>query len=957
MSSVKPTPPRAGQTDDSEELPSRYIVGIDLGTTNSAVSFLDTASEHARPTTFPIPQVVAPGQVENRSTLPSFHYQGAEGELPAGSFRLPWSGADPSFCVGVFARDHGTAVPGRMINSAKSWLSHSGVDRTAPLLPWHGAADLEKLSPVEVSARLLGHIRAAWNHAYPGEPLERQDIVLTLPASFDEIARELTVQAAAKAGLARIFLIEEPQAAFYDWLSKHADDWQQRVSPGQTILVCDIGGGTSDFTLIRARADEQEKVQFHRVAVGEHLILGGDNLDLALAKHLEHRLTGGGELPADRWSVLVRRARQIKEQFLQADAPETLTVNLPAAGAKLIGGGMQCEVAREEVERLLLEGFLPRARLSEGPETRTSGFQEFGLPYAPDAAMTRWLADFLRRHVQAIDPDAQTEMNAVRPDIILFNGGFFESPVLRARLIEVLTSWFQTDTPGWKPLLLENRQLDLAVAQGAAYYGRVRRGEGVRIASNLARTYYIGVGNSATGVPQALCLLPATIQPGEEVDLTEKTFELRISEPVEFPLYISSTRLIDRAGQIVPVDPKEIKSLPPIRTVLRVRRRHEATTVQVRLHARLSEIGTIELWCGEVDTERTWRLQFDVRSATQTDVAAHVSAKESEGFFDEEHWTGAMTLLEDTFLPDGHHKPQKLLKEVEEALEMPRAEWPTSLLRRMWEKLMDLEPGRRRSSTHEARWLNLTGFSLRPGYGLALDDWRVSETWKALQGKVAHNDDNCKNQSAILWRRIAGGLTRGQQQALAEPILVATRSLHRRQAGGRPGAGQGNAAGINLSPEQAIEPWRLLGSLERLDARQKIEIGNMLIDLIGRKKLAPARSAMAWTIGRLGSRTPLYGPLNTVVPKGTVAQWLAKIYALPAHTAMDRVAVMLLARRTDDRYRDLGESPRQKAAEWLTEQNAPPHFAEIVREGGLLDEEQQREVFGESLPTGLTLVS
>lgn len=940
----------AAQPGLEEELPSRYIVGIDLGTTNSAVTFLDTRQEGTVIETFLIPQVVAPGQVEARPTLPSFHYQTAQNEFPPNSLKLPWSKGEESNTVGVFARDHGTSVPGRMINSAKSWLSHSGVDRTAALLPWHGSADVEKLSPVEVSSRYLKHVRAAWNARYKQEPLEKQDIVLTLPASFDEIARELTVEAAKQAGLKRVVLIEEPQAAFYDWLAKHAETWQDKVSPGQTILVCDIGGGTSDFTLIRARAGDEDLVQFHRVAVGEHLILGGDNLDLALAHYLEGKLSPKDKLPADRWSVLVRRCRQIKEIFLGPDAPESQSISLPAVGSKLIGGALQCEVTRDEVHQVLVEGFLPENGLDETPEMRSSGFQEFGLPYAPDAAISKWLAYFLRTHHEVIEQESRHPSGAVRPDLVLFNGGFFESPVLKQRLLDVLSSWFQKEVPAWKPTLLENAHLDLAVARGAAYYGQVRRGTGVKITANLARTYYIGVGADDSGEAEAMCLLPATTEPGQEIDL-QHSFQLRVSEPVEFPLFVSSTRLIDTPGQLVPIDPQQIKALPPIRTVLRARRRSEAETIPVHLHAKLTEIGTIELWCGETDSDRTWRLQFDIRSATQTDVAAHESARESEGMLDESLWNEAAELLNETFGNNASRKPQPLIKDLEATLEMKRDAWPTSLLRRMWEHLMDLESGRSKSPTHESRWLNLTGYCLRPGYGLALDDWRVSETWKLLQGKVLHNDDNCRNQSLILWRRIAGGLNRGQQLAIAEPLLLATRVMHKRMT-----SGGGGTSTATFTPQQAIEAWRLLGSLELLGAQEKTEIGRMLVDLLGKKKLEPARGAMGWTIGRLGTRVPVYGPLNTLVPKEIVTKWLATFQQQKTTDRADQLAVMQLARKTGDRYRDLTESTRTEAAQWLEGEKAPEHWVRIVREGGQLDEEEQSQIFGESLPTGLTLV-
>ena len=384
--------------------------------------------------------------------------------------------------MGFFARDQGTLVPGRLINSAKSWLCHQGVDRTAAVLPWHGAEEVERFSPVEVSARYLAHVRDAWNASFPREPLEKQDFVLTLPASFDEVARELTVKAAAVAGLPRVVLIEEPQAAFYAWIYAHQDDWERLVEPGQKILVCDIGGGTSDFTLIRVRRGEGGKVQFHRVAVGDHLILGGDNLDLALAQYIEKKLadsagsphpnplraptegwSGEGtvdtvhKLEPRQWAVLVRTCRAVKETLLGPDPPERITVNLPGAGSRLIGGGLHMEVTGQEVRDLLVEGFFPRVALDAKPAGRRSGFQEFGLPFASDPAVTRYLAAFLtaHRHVAMEEADICTKGDSpnfgrigtvphdpARPDIVLFNGGVFESPLLRERLLEVIESWF-----------------------------------------------------------------------------------------------------------------------------------------------------------------------------------------------------------------------------------------------------------------------------------------------------------------------------------------------------------------------------------------------------------------------------------------------------------------------------------------------------------------------------------
>jgi molecular chaperone DnaK (HSP70) len=939
-----------------DELPSRYVVGIDLGTTNSAVCFVDTEQPAWQVKVFSIPQLVAPGQIEARDTLPSFHYQPPADEAAKGPLKLPWSEGNPNAAGGFYARDFGGNVSGRLITSAKSWLCHSGVNRTAPILPWHAADDVERLSPVEASSRYLAHVRDAWNYRHRAHPLEKQDVVLTLPASFDEVARELTVEAAAKASLSRVVLIEEPQAAFYAWIYKHAESWSDLVSRGQKILVCDIGGGTTDFTLIRVRRGEGGKVQFHRVAVGDHLILGGDNFDLALAQHIEKKLIGGSKLPSRQWDLLVRLARQAKEQLLSVDAPESVNVTLPGSGSKLIGGSQSVSISKGEVHELLVDGFMPLVALDDRPAPRRSGFQEFGLPYASDPAITRYLAAFLTAHrYVALEENAGQVSNlskndsglvenqscdSARPDVILFNGGVFQSPVLRLRLIESLSRWF-----GRESIVLDNDRLDLAVARGAAYYGMVRRGQGVSIAASLARTYYIGIESQP---PQAICLLPGKAEPGQEIKLADRQFDLLVSEPAEFPLYVSSTRLADRPGEMFAVDSEQMTALPPIRTALKTRRRSERGTVAVELHAKLTEIGTLELWCSEVGGERSWRLQFDVRSATQTDIEAHESAAEREGVIDEETWRAITAVLAGTFGTAGNDDPDGLVKRLTGAVQLERGDWPTSLLRRIWETLVELEAGRRKSPRHEARWLNLLGYALRPGYGLAVDDWRVAETWRTVQGKLAHAAASSRTESLILWRRIAGGFSAGQQKAIAEPLLATLRSLHRRQTTGRQTEAQ-------LPPHESLETLRLLGALELLPVETKLEIGNMLLELVPKRKLDQVRPAIAWALARIGARVPVYGPLNTVISAADAAAWLEKLLEYGDTDAMSQFAAVQLARRTDDRYRDIPEPLRDRVLAWLQDASASPHAINLVRTAGQLDAEEQTRVFGESLPKGLRI--
>ena len=933
-----------------DERPSRFIVGIDLGTTNSAVTYIDSAEQPWSVRELAIPQLVAAGQVESRNTLPSFLYQPAEGELAASQLRLPWQEHDPQHAVGSFARDQGAKAPSRLIASAKSWLCHPAVDRSAPLLPWHGAPDLVQLSPVEVSGRYLAHIREAWDSQFPAEPLSRQDIVLTLPASFDEVARELTIQAAGKADLPRVVLIEEPQAAFYAWVYKHAHVWNELVKPGQTILVCDIGGGTSDFTLIQVRESEgsDQNIQFHRIAVGDHLILGGDNLDLALARDAENRLTGGTQLHAHQWDVLVSNCRHAKEVMLGDDAPERITINLPGSGAQLIGGSQRIELSRDEIRQLLIEGFLPFCERSAVPSRAQSGFQELGLPYAGDAGITKHLAFFLASH--CLDAAGGPRHASVCPDVILFNGGFFASSLLKQRLLDVVSSWFRCNESeygsDWTPVVLENDRLDMAVARGAAYYGMVRRGEGVRITANLARSYYICV---EADEPTAVCLVPGHAEPGHSFDLAQ-SFELLVSQPVEFPLLVSSTRLTDRAGQLIPVDLEQMKHLPPIRTVLRGKRKEANASVSVNLHARLTEIGTIDLWCSQVDSDRSWKLQFDVRSATQTDVAAHEGAAEAEGIVDEDTWRRCAQHIEDVFSAQGIEKPRELVGRLSESLGSSRHDWPTSILRRIWETLMESEAGRRRSQAHESRWLNLVGYSLRPGYGLALDDWRVAETWRKVQGTLIHSSVSGRNESLILWRRLSGGLSKGQQQTIAERLVGPVRVLHRQLT-----TGSSRRNDVALSPQESSEVWRLLGSLERINVALKIELGDMLVDLLPKRKMASAKGAMIWALSRLGQRVPIYGPLNVLVAPEKATDWLDFVMEQDGNEPLNQLAAMLLSRRTHDRYRDVEQGARDQAIRWLTNHDAPEHLIELIEAGGTLDSEEQHHVFGEALPKGLRI--
>jgi len=915
-----------------ENEPSRYVIGVDLGTTNSALAYIDMIVAPEKVSTFLIPQVVAPSTVEARETLPSFHYEPIAGEFEQRAVCSPWETDMPDHLVGVFARDHGGEVPSRQISSAKSWLCHGGVDRTANILPWQGAEDITHLSPMAVCARYLRHLCDAWNHTFPKTPMEQQDVIVTVPASFDEVARELTVEAAAQAGLKRIVLLEEPQAAFYNWIYQHGENWRATMEVGENILVCDIGGGTTDFSLIQLQNARDGALQFQRVAVGNHLILGGDNLDLTLARYLEKKIDI--HLSPQQYSILVRRCRQAKETLLGRNAPKQITVNLPGSGSQLIGKSRQVELTREEISDVLLNGFLPQNGMNDEPVQPESGFREFGLPYAPDPGITRYLARFLRTFGE--------NGKAVRPDAILLNGGFFAAESLRERLIHVLKSWF-ADDPNWQPKILTNKHLYLAVAYGAACYGRVRKGNGKKIKAGIPRAYFVGIQQPNSPEPAALCLVPAALEEGESVEISDRTFEIRIRQPIEFPIYCSAFRTSDKPGDIVVPEPETLTALPPIRTVLRSGKKKGNATVRVKLQALVNETGTLQIRCKEIDGDRSWNLKFDVRSVTQTDIAAHIGSAETQGFVDSAQEEAGRTLIRETFrasdLPDG------LMKRLEVAIELKRNDWPPSLLRAFWDELVLHEEKRTRTARHDIRWMNLTGFCLRPGYGFAVDDWRVAKIWQLFQRKQAFpRNEQCRGEWWILWRRIGGGLTANQQQNLASPLLAAIKAEARGAKGKQ-----------KVGAHERAEIWRLLGSLERLDTTTKHFLGTQALNAMERSGLSVWNNAARWALARLGTRDPFYGPLNTLVGIEQVEQWIERLLALAPEKNIS-FTLMQLSRKTNDRYRDIPAGLRTLVIETMKRSDAPAHHIALVEQGGQLDDSEMQQAFGDSLPPALQLV-
>jgi hypothetical protein len=587
---------------------SRYIVGIDLGTTNSAVGYIDTAEEQPQIRPFPILQVVAPGVFEPRPTLPSFLYLSSGTEFAGDAFFLPWCEHGPIVTAGEFARSHGWQVPQRLVSSAKSWLCHPGVDRTAEILPWQAPDEVGKESPVDASAAYLSHILGAWDQAFPHAPLSSQEVYLTVPASFDAVARELTVKAATQAGLPHCTLLEEPQAAFYSWLGSTGDGWRKQLEVGDVVLVCDVGGGTTDFSLISV-TESEGNLQLERVAVGEHILLGGDNMDLALAHQVRARLeTEGHKLDNWQFASLVHSCRQAKEQILEGAGKDEAPVVVLGRGSKVIGGSIRTSMTRADVD-LLVEGFFPAAELGQKPKKdRRVGLRELGLPFAADAAITRHLASFVGAHRKAT--------------AVLFNGGVMKGVRLRQRIVETLDGW--SDSPEDDLKVLTGTDLDLAVAHGAAYFGLVRRGKGVRIRGGTARSYYIGIESSMPAVPgmapplKALCVAPFGMEEGTEAEVPGREFGLVIGEPAEFRFLSSTTRRDDKVGTMIEEVDESITELAPVSTMLEAdKQAHTGDVVPVHLRSKVTEIGTLELWCDERAGAHRWKLEYNVREGAE----------------------------------------------------------------------------------------------------------------------------------------------------------------------------------------------------------------------------------------------------------------------------------------------------------------------------------------------------
>ncbi len=924
----------------SSSLP-RFLIGIDLGTTHTVVAFADLAdgAGQASPTLFEIEQLIAPGEVAKRSLLPSFRYHPAQGELAPEQQVLPWRpeplpGDVINHVVGELARELGSKVEGRQIASAKSWLSHDKVDRSAAILPWAAADDVARISPVLASASYLNHVRCAWNHSHPDHPLEQQSVVITVPASFDEAARALTLQAAEMAGYPAVELLEEPQAVCYDWFHRHRDSAAARLAHTRLLFVVDVGGGTTDLSLIKVNASDTD-LQLDRIAVGDHLMLGGDNVDLALAHQAESRIHGDGKkLSAASLSQLIQQSRKAKELLLGDAPPESAKVTLLGSGARLIGGARSAEFSRVEVQSLALDGFFPLIHFGEQPVKRQTAVVEFGLPYAPDPAVSRYLSQFLSQHQTSCRKAlAIEEGQAAIPDAVLFNGGVFRSEALKQRALELLAQWRNGPVTE-----LENQHPDLAVAFGAVAFLLARQTAGLKIGGGSPRSYFLQV-QTGKGEHRGVCVLPKGTEPGSEIPLPEHRFALRLNQPVQFHLAASSGDDSFQPGDWVDLADERFLPLPPLVAALDAD--EAAAEMAVNLVTRLTEVGTLDLQCAAVDDpQRRWKVEFQLRRQLQSqhNRGAGLPARFKE----------AVVALEEVFGSSDKQADPNAVKRLRQTLEKllgEREQWDMPLSRALFDALWDRAKRRRRSQAHERVWFNLAGYCLRPGFGAPADDWRISQILALYSQGLQFNKENQSwSEWWLFWRRAAGGLNQTAQQRILNDIGKFIDPA--------------NARNQKLQQELKTKGYedmvRLVGALENLELKTKLVLGDWFL-----KRLEKSSETLTcwWALGRLGAREPFHGSAHNVLAPDQVMPWITKISQQDWRKNQTAAfAAVMLARVCGDRARDLDQPAREKVANQLQTSKCPDLWQKMVLERVELDEAESKRVFGETLPVGLKLL-
>ncbi|MEZ8100118.1 Hsp70 family protein [Vibrio bivalvicida] len=930
----------------------RFLVGIDLGTTNTVVAFCEITDDlqNSAVSLFEIDQLIGPGEVVRKPLLPSFRYHPAAGQVSPSDLTLPWdnepvAGDISQVIVGEWARELGAKVEGRQVSSAKSWLSHQAVDRNSDILPWAGATDVDKVSPVIASASYLNHIRLAWNYRNPSNKLEDQEVVVTVPASFDETARKLTLEAAQLVGLNKIVLLEEPQAVCYDWYARHQQSAAEELKDLPLILVCDVGGGTTDLSLIEAKFDQGE-LSLDRIGVGDHLMLGGDNLDLALAHLAEQRFNQSKKLNAASLTKLIQQTRKAKENLLSTDAPEEVKITMLGSGSKLLGGTKSIGLSKQEVHQIALDGFFPLSDFTDTPDKRRSAVVEFGLPYVADPAVSKHVAEFLSQH-QQVSMAALKQDDPNKPAIpvgLLLNGGVFNSDLVTQRVTQLLGNWRGDDVT-----VLDNPHPDWSVALGAVAFSKARRGAQLKIGGGAARSYFLHL-QEKNKMGKALCLLSKGTEEGHEIRLSGRRFSLTLGEPVRFNLLTTthdtlSNNTAIQNGVMVDIDPDLFAPLPPYISTLEGEgielQANQKERVEVQLACQLTEVGTLKMECVHVeDDTKRWELEFEVRNQQaeeQVEESLHPRLRECK------------ELISRIYSGNKKSADSKEIKTLAKELERKlgkRDEWDFTTLRQLFDAFAIGRKRRRRSEPHEKNWLRLAGFSLRPGFGDATDSWRIEQVWGIYQQGIQFKNHQGWTDWWVFWRRIAGGLSQEQQESILADIA---KYLH-------PGAMK-NPQSAKAAQDMGYESMvRLAASLEHLEIEDKVLLASWCISkAINHNQFEQAHW---WALGRLASRTPLYGSQHSVIPREQAEQWLPKVLEQDwQKEPMIAFAAVMICRKTGDRLFDISEDFRSQVLTKLKQSKVSESWVSLVEEVKELSESESKRVFGDALPSGLTLVN
>jgi molecular chaperone DnaK (HSP70) len=932
---------------------ARYSIGIDLGTTNCALAFVPLQGD-GQSEVLAVPQWATLSAIAESTALPSFLYLPEE----AAAAQLPVvKTGNEEWIVGQLARKKAVESPGRVAHSAKSWLCHHTADRSAGFLPW-GSDDIardSKISPVRASALILNHLKRAWNGRFADAgadfEFDRQEITVTVPASFDAAAQRLTLIAAVEAGFPEtVCLLEEPQAAFYCWLEQHdfATDLMDRLPDDgdgtHHVLVVDIGGGTSDFSLFELCLQTNGSApHIKRKAVGDHILLGGDNVDLAIAHLLEPRLTGErrGKLSATEWDDLVARCRDLKEKLLTGDGrpDEPCPIALPGRGSGLVAALRTAQLTRAEIESLLLEGFFPECPAQAYPYRAQAALKEWGLPYASDGAVTRHLAAFLRGRPHV--------------DAILFNGGALSPEFLRQRICQQVMKW----QGGLPPLVLENAEPELAVARGAALFEKIRHCGTERIEATAARAVFLEVGRGRTpeaderARPSLVCVLPHGAASEQRFEITELPLEVQTNRLARFQAYYSTRGHCSRAGDIISLSEEDHHALPPLETVVKVTdlAPGTTTTLPVRLIVSANELGLLQISFVSTDPliRQSWPLEFNLRpherdgqadSKTVPVPNAPVHAKPN---ISGQALEAARARIKSSFNSPPNRRDTvtatRLLRTLEQVVGMPKSDWNAGLVRALWPALESCRARRKESPDHEEAWLILAGFLLRPGFGAAADEVRIDNLWRLREHGLAFPGKRSKVQEYVLWRRVAGGLARQRQEQILAPELDKIRT------------------------QKKVEPElvRLAGSLERLPSPIKTELANLFIDAAAslardNKHCAPYLGAL----GHLLSRAPLYAGPETVVSPDLVERAYGALcrlnWAAPELTEMQTL-FLRAARVVDSRNFDLPKAARYRIATQLENAGVSPQKTAKLKEFTPVGGAERISLHDESLPPGLIL--